>query len=142
MQRNLLGSDVYDVDANGRKAPTYLRRAQPHDAVVWETGDDIITRRTRLARRDGGPLGERHHARDARVAWNAGGGVLYTGKNVGTQYTGAYSFDPKPGAGRPVPGHGTRALLSCSRARAQSDLVNDVLEYWSSTRAWSTSARA
>ncbi len=37
-------SDVYDVDAHGRTAPHHLGVLSHYDAVVWETGDDIITR--------------------------------------------------------------------------------------------------
>ena len=37
-------SDVYDVDVNGRTAPHHLGVLSHYDAVVWETGDDIITR--------------------------------------------------------------------------------------------------
>ena len=37
-------SDVYDVDVNGRTAPHHLGVLSHYDAIVWETGDDIITR--------------------------------------------------------------------------------------------------
>jgi hypothetical protein len=41
---NGIGYDVYDVDARGRKATTALGVLSHYDAVVWYTGDDIITR--------------------------------------------------------------------------------------------------
>ena len=41
---NGIGFDVYDVDARGRKAATFLGVLSHYDAVVWYTGDDIITR--------------------------------------------------------------------------------------------------
>ncbi|HYN97305.1 MAG TPA: M14 family zinc carboxypeptidase [Pilimelia sp.] len=37
-------SDVYDVDARGRRAPHHLGVLSHYKAVVWETGDDIIPR--------------------------------------------------------------------------------------------------
>ena len=36
--------DVYDVDANGRTAPDNLGVLSHYDAVVWYTGDDVVTR--------------------------------------------------------------------------------------------------
>ena len=48
---NGIAADVYDVDANGRKAPDALGVLSHYDAVVWETGDDIVTRNGRLGRR-------------------------------------------------------------------------------------------
>ncbi len=41
---NGIGYDVYDVDARGRKAPDRLGVLSHYDAVVWYTGNDIITR--------------------------------------------------------------------------------------------------
>ena len=37
-------ADVYDVDAAGRLAPDALGVLSHYDAVVWETGDDLVTR--------------------------------------------------------------------------------------------------
>ena len=37
-------SDVYDFDAMGRQAPHHLGVLSHYDAVVWETGNDIILR--------------------------------------------------------------------------------------------------
>ncbi|UUZ60638.1 hypothetical protein [Nocardioides sp. B-3] len=37
-------SDVYDVDANGRTQPHHPGVLGHYDAIVWESGDDIITR--------------------------------------------------------------------------------------------------
>ena len=36
--------DVYDVDAHGRTAPDTLGVLSHYDAVVWYTGDDVVTR--------------------------------------------------------------------------------------------------
>ena len=37
-------SDVYNIDAHRRRAPHHLGVLSHYDAVVWETGDDIIPR--------------------------------------------------------------------------------------------------
>ncbi len=37
-------ADVYDVDANNRTAPHHLGVLGHYDAVVWESGDDVIPR--------------------------------------------------------------------------------------------------
>ena len=37
-------SDVYDFDTQGRKAPHHLGVLSHYEAVLWETGDDIILR--------------------------------------------------------------------------------------------------
>ena len=39
-----LPADVYDVDANGREAPSVLGVLSHYKAVIWYTGDDVITR--------------------------------------------------------------------------------------------------
>ncbi len=41
---NGVAYDVYDVDANGRTAPDNLGVLSHYDAVVWYTGDDVVTR--------------------------------------------------------------------------------------------------
>ena len=41
---NGVAFDVYDVDAHGRTAPDNLGVLSHYDAVVWYTGDDVVTR--------------------------------------------------------------------------------------------------
>ena len=41
---NGIQADVYDVDANGRTAPDDLGVLSHYKAVIWYTGDDIVTR--------------------------------------------------------------------------------------------------
>lgn len=126
---NGIGYDVYDVDANGRKAPTALGVLSHYDAVVWYTGDDVVTRElgwgagnaSRLA------MDELLHVREYL---NEGGRVLYAGQNAGAQYTpnvGAQLYDP------------TEANEQCQSSPAiaarclvlfgSGDAMNDVLEY-------------
>ncbi|HET9497314.1 MAG TPA: M14 family zinc carboxypeptidase [Candidatus Limnocylindria bacterium] len=88
--------DVYDVDANGRKAPDNLGVLSHYDAVIWYTGNDVVTREpgwgpgnvSRLA------MQEIYELRDFM---NEGGRVLYTGQRAGQQYTtslGGQFYDP------------------------------------------------
>ncbi|MFF0344955.1 M14 family zinc carboxypeptidase [Kribbella sp. NPDC004875] len=88
-------SDVYDVDANNRTAPHPLGVLSHYKAIVWETGDDIITRKT------GQPAGTAAElALDLELSvrdyLNEGGKLLYTGKYAGfaSNADGAYYYNP------------------------------------------------
>jgi hypothetical protein len=78
--------DVYDVDGNGNRSPDFLGVLGHYDAVIWYTGDDLLTRQP-------GQPGGTSTARlateemiDVRAFLNEGGKLLYTGKDAGTQY--------------------------------------------------------
>ena len=131
---NGIESDVYDVDDQGRKAPTYLGVLSHYKAVVWYTGDDAITREpgwtagnaSRLA------MDEILHIRSYL---NEGGKVLYTGQFAGHQYTqghGAQFYDPTEANARCTTPPGTPTLARCLilYGSPSSDLQNDVIEYW------------
>ena len=61
-------ADVYDVDANDMTAPHPLGVLSHYDAVVWEKGDDYVTRRPGPARPDRpGARRDRDPARRARL---------------------------------------------------------------------------
>jgi hypothetical protein len=88
--------DVYDVDANARTAPDNLGVLSHYDAVVWYTGDDVVTREpgwgpgtaSRLAMQE---------LLETRDFVNEGGRVVYTGQRAGQQYTpslGTQLYDP------------------------------------------------
>jgi hypothetical protein len=88
--------DVYDVDAHNRTAPDNLGVLSHYDAVVWYTGNDVVTRElgwgpgnaSRLAMQE--LLGVRDYV-------NEGGRVLYTGQRAGQQYStalGTQLYDP------------------------------------------------
>ena len=121
--------DVYDVDAQGRTAPDALGVLSHYDAVIWYTGDDVVTREpgwgggnaSRLA------LQELYEVRDYL---NEGGKVFYTGKNAGAQYAPALAtqfYDPFDNAQcRANPA----VLALCRPLAGSGDGVNDVLEYW------------
>ncbi len=118
LDANGIGYDVYDVDANGRTAPTLLGVLSHYDAVVWYTGDDVITR-------DPGMVGgtASRLANDemlaARAFLNEGGGLLYTGKYAGLEYAGGYAFDLE----------GNRACGVDPEASCQP-LSDDFLQYY------------
>lgn len=88
-------SDVYDVDANNRTAPHHLGVLSHYKAVVWEHGDDIITREVG---QPGGTAAELALDLELTVRdyLNEGGKLLYTGKNAGlaTGADGAFSYNP------------------------------------------------
>ena len=60
-------ADVYDVDARGRTAPDHLGVLSHYDAVVWYTGDDIVTRPAGLTGGQRRPAGAGHDARVPRL---------------------------------------------------------------------------
>jgi murein tripeptide amidase MpaA len=88
--------DVYDVDANGRTAPDALGVLSHYDAVLWYTGDDVVTREPGW-----GPGNASRSAMqellEVRDFINEGGRALYTGQSAGQQYTpalGTQLYDP------------------------------------------------
>jgi hypothetical protein len=90
-----LASDVYDVDAEGRKAPHPLGVLSHYDAVIWETGNDNVTR---PHSRPGVADPNAHYTQMAvRDFVNEGGKLLYTGVNAGREY-GVAEY---PGFGNP-----------------------------------------
>jgi hypothetical protein len=88
-------SDVYDVDANNRTAPHHLGVLSHYKAVVWETGDDIITREAGQVPGTAAEL-----ALDLELSvrdyLNEGGKLLYSGKYAGfaSSADGAYFYNP------------------------------------------------
>ena len=70
-----------------------------YDAVVWDTGNDNVTRTHSQA----GPSGQAR-AHDTQLAvrdfMNEGGRLLYTGSSPAVQYALAEYPIPVPGAGR------------------------------------------
>jgi hypothetical protein len=88
-------SDVYDVDANGRTAPHHLGVLSHYKAVVWEHGDDIVTR---AVGQPGGTAAELALDLELTVRdyLNEGGKLLYTGKYAGfaSGADGTYFYNP------------------------------------------------
>ncbi|WP_322936881.1 M14 family metallopeptidase [Nocardioides bizhenqiangii] len=123
--------DVYDVDANGRVAPDVLGVLSHYDAVIWYSGDDIVTRRTGTGAGNADRLAL-DEMLEMRSYMNEGGKVLYTGNWAGQQYTavvGNQYYDPKGEiACNPLP-PGTDSRR-CLLLRGSGDGTNDVLQYY------------
>jgi hypothetical protein len=93
---NGVAFDVYDVDAHGRTAPDNLGVLSHYDAVVWYTGNDIVTREAGWGPGNASRLAMQELL-EVRDFVNDGGRVLYTGQHAGQQYTpglGTQLYDP------------------------------------------------
>ncbi|MET8153792.1 M14 family zinc carboxypeptidase [Actinoplanes sp. NPDC049668] len=113
-------ADVYDMDTNGRKAPHPLGVLSHYDAVVWETGDDIIPRATGQV---GGTIARSALETELAVRdyLNEGGRLLLAGKYAGFAQgaNGAYVYQPNGPA-------------ECTNATDPTCLpiFNDFQQYW------------
>ncbi len=93
---NGVAFDVYDVDAHGRTAPDAIGVLSHYDAVIWYTGNDLVTREPGWGPGNASRLAMQEIL-EMRDFVNAGGRVLYTGRAAGQQYTpalGAQLYDP------------------------------------------------
>ena len=79
LQANGVRADVYDVDARGRTAPDHLGVLSHYDAVIWETGDDVVTRKAGQAAGNADRIAL-DEMLEFRAFMNEGGKVLYTGR--------------------------------------------------------------
>jgi hypothetical protein len=128
-------ADVYDIDAAGRIAPDALGVLSHYDAVIWETGNDLVTR---AAGRAGGNIDRLaiDELLEFRSYMNEGGKVLLEGDSAGLQYTNAgvgnQLYDPKGEiACNPLPaGTDPRRCLPSFGSFGGGDTTNDVLQYW------------
>jgi murein tripeptide amidase MpaA len=89
---NGIGADVYDVDANGRKAPSQLGVLSHYKAVIWYTGDDLITREPGMVAGTASRLAN-DEMLAVRAFLNEGGRLLYTGKYAGYEQAFGYEFN-------------------------------------------------
>src|SRR5688572_2539047 len=128
-------ADVYDIDAAGRLAPDALGVLSHYDAVIWETGNDLVTR---TAGRAGGNVDRLalDELLQFRSYMNEGGRVLFAGDSAGQQYTSAavgnQLYDPKGEiACNPLPaGTDPRRCLPLFGSFFGGDATNDVLQYY------------
>jgi hypothetical protein len=128
---NGVAYDVYDIDANGRKAPDNLGVLSHYDAVVWYTGDDIVTREAGWGAGNASRLAIQTLF-EIRDFMNEGGRVAYTGQFAGQQFSatfGAFFYDPFENIQCRVAGVVNPRCLQLSGS-PQSDGQNDVIEYW------------
>ncbi|HSK27887.1 MAG TPA: M14 family zinc carboxypeptidase [Jiangellales bacterium] len=113
-------ADVYDVDANGRTAPHHLGVLGHYDAIVWETGDDVLPRAV------GQPAGTADKlSLDVEIAvrdyLNEGGKAVVAGQynRFGEAADGVYYYNPFA-----PPECTTYGAYPCL------PLFNDFLQYW------------
>ncbi|MGW5192470.1 M14 family zinc carboxypeptidase [Kribbella sp. NPDC004138] len=115
-------SDVYDVDANSRTAPHPLGVLSHYKAVVWESGNDIITRKIG---QPGGTAAELALDLELSVRdyLNEGGKLLYTGKYAGfaSNQDGAYYYNPF---------EEQQGECTTPQAYPCLPLLNDFEQYW------------
>ncbi|GAA3526564.1 zinc carboxypeptidase [Aeromicrobium flavum] len=112
-------SDVYDVDVNARTAPHHLGVLSHYDAIVWESGDDIITR---AEGQPGGTAAKLANDLEMTVRdyLNEGGKALVTGQynQFGQATAASYYYSPT-------------APPECTvRAHPCLTLENDFQQYW------------
>lgn len=124
-----VGHDVYDFDANDRRAPSALGVLSHYDAVVWYTGDNIVTREPGWAAGNASSEASKELLA-LRDFLNEGGRVLYSGKYAGQQYTtglGSQLYDPFENEEcRSDP----EIQARCRALHGSGNNMNDVLEYW------------
>jgi hypothetical protein len=128
---NDTGYDVYDVDARNRTAPDSLGVLSHYDAVIWYTGEDIVTREPGWAGGNASRLAL-DNILEVRDFLNEGGSVLYTGKYAGSQYNPGFVnfqlYDPTEANAecRSDPA----IEIRCRALGGSGDLTNDTLQYW------------
>jgi hypothetical protein len=128
---NNIAYDVYDVDANNRRAPDALGVLSHYRAVVWYTGDDVVTREAGWGPGNASRLAMQELF-EVRDFINEGGRVLYTGKYAGHQYAtghGTQLYDPYENLQCSSFPADVRAAR-CRPLAGSGDNVNDVIEYW------------
>lgn len=129
LDANDVSHDVYDVDAKGRVAADALGVLSHYDAVVWYTGDDVVTRKAGWSAGNADSLAMTSLL-EVRDYLNEGGRVLYTGKNAGQQYTtnfGTQLYDPFENAqctSDPA------IQARCRTTFGSGNNQGDVMEYW------------
>ncbi len=130
LEANGIGYDVYDVDARGRKAPDALGVLSHYDAVVWYTGNDLVTREPGWGGGNASRLAM-DELLEVRDYMNEGGRVMYNGKFAGHQYAtvhGTQFYDPT--AANQQCRANPAVLARCLPLHGSGDAMNDVLQYW------------
>ncbi|MFE5672082.1 M14 family zinc carboxypeptidase [Agromyces sp. NPDC056523] len=130
LEANGTSYDVYDVDARDRTASDALGVLSHYDAVIWYTGEDIVTREAGWAGGNQSRLAM-DQLLEVRDFMNEGGQVLYTGKYAGSQFTPNIPnqfYDPTEANAEcradPV------VFDRCRPPGGSGDFTNDVLQYW------------
>ena len=116
--------DVYDVDAMGRVAPSYLGVLGHYEAVIWYTGNDFLTREVGQVPGTGFSTLAFREMLEVRAYLNEGGKLLFTGQHAGTQFAQAFPFNP---VSTPPNCDGTVPNKTGVECRIADD---DFLQYW------------
>jgi murein tripeptide amidase MpaA len=131
--------DVYDVDAQGRLAPSHLGVLSHYDAVVWFTGDDLYVRNPGQPGGTGVDKLLDDEILAVRDFLNEGGKTLVNGKFALQGAWDGFLFNPldPPGPGLPDP------LCATNQTQGQNDaddppgqeencvaVSNDFQQYW------------
>ena len=136
-------ADVYDIDAAGRMAPDALGVLSHYDAVIWETGNDLVTR---TAGRAGGNADRLaiDELLEFRSYMNEGGKVLSQATPPASSTpcaVGNQLFDPKGEiACNPLPAGTDRgAACPCSaRSSVATPPTTCCSTGWVATLPWPT----
>jgi hypothetical protein len=118
--------DVYDVDARGRIAPDELGVLSHYDAVIWYTGDDVLTRERGMVPGTASRLAQ-DLLLNVRSYLNEGGRLLYTGKYAGFGNAFGYEFDPL--FNRPCDGVAFNREFGADQEGCR-ELFDDFLQYY------------
>ena len=84
--------EVYDVDAHDMTSPHPLGVLSHFDAVVWETGDDYLTRRPGQGPGTGVARASVETVIAVRDYLNEGGKLFFSGKNAGRQLAEVWEY--------------------------------------------------
>ena len=129
LKANSVAFDVYNVDASGRTAPDNLGVLSHYDAVVWYTGNDVVTREPGWGPGNASRLAMQELL-EVRDFINEGGRVLYAGQAAGQQYTtglGTQLYDPFENRQcRADPA----VQADCLALSGSGDSQGDPIQYW------------
>ena len=120
---NGVSYDVYDVDARARTAPDSVGVLGHYKAVVWYTGNDLLTREPGQPGGTGASTLADNEMLEMRAYLNEGGRLLYTGRHAGWEYANAYDYNPIQ-----TPPYCDNVDLTADDGCLQ--LSDDFLQYW------------
>jgi Zinc carboxypeptidase len=120
-------AEVYDVDAMGRQAPDHTGVLNHYDAVIWYTGNDVVTREPGWG---GGNVSRLavDQVLQHRAYLNEGGNLMYTGQGAGFIETTGQAQFYDPVANERCVGAGVPAEVA-ARCLLWGD-KNDFLQYY------------
>jgi hypothetical protein len=130
LSANGIAFDLYDVDARDRTAPDHLGVLGHYRAVIWYTGNDVVTREPGWGGGNASRLAN-DEIIEVRAFMNEGGRLLYTGKHAATggiTTHGTQLYDPIANLECRNPALGIEAR--CEPLHGVGDLTNDFLQYW------------